>query len=344
MEMVDGVVPQRNRPRTPVFVYATAGLRLLGPEVAAAVMEATAAVLINDVPYLGKPDWVSIMDGQIEGVYAWVTANYLLGNVDGSKREPAYPNTTVGILDLGGGSLQVTFQAEGSGSFEDDDKAFRPLSVTKVGAKLTVYSRSFLGFGLKNFVQRLHHQVAEKDQILSNPCMNFGLQTKMTLGLADQMENVTTQGSGDFDRCVAHAMDIIEDSMSECESEKGSCALGRFQPPANGVFLAFAYFNDRVRGIGLSEDTTMDELAGKGREICALPEDQLMDKYRDVPNGRATEVCADLAYIYSLLTRGLNLNPDRVQLRFLQHIDGATLGWGIGALLDHMSDPELGSS
>mmetsp|Transcript_179 Transcript_179/g.313 ORF Transcript_179/g.313 Transcript_179/m.313 type:complete len:95 (+) Transcript_179:186-470(+) len=61
-------------------------------------------------------------------------------------------------------------------------------------------------------------------------------------------------------------------------------------------------------------------------------------------DGRATEVCADLAYIYSLLTRGLNLNPDRVQLRFLQHIDGATLGWGIGALLDHMSDPELGSS
>lgn len=50
---------------------------------------------------------VEIMDGKEEGVYAWITVNYLLnriGNSEGESRE------TAAVMDLGGGSTQIVFE------------------------------------------------------------------------------------------------------------------------------------------------------------------------------------------------------------------------------------------
>ena len=41
---------------------------------------------------------VGVMDGRNEGVYAWLTANYLLGTLEGG---------TYAVLDLGGASTQI---------------------------------------------------------------------------------------------------------------------------------------------------------------------------------------------------------------------------------------------
>ena len=48
------------------------------------------------------PSGVAIMSGLDEGVWSWVTVNFLLRLV----RSPAH---SYGILDLGGGSVQITF-------------------------------------------------------------------------------------------------------------------------------------------------------------------------------------------------------------------------------------------
>jgi hypothetical protein len=56
------------------------------------------------------------MDGADEGVYGWVAVNYLTGKLrlPGSQRrsgETALPDqATLGVLDLGGSSLEVTYQ------------------------------------------------------------------------------------------------------------------------------------------------------------------------------------------------------------------------------------------
>lgn len=43
------------------------------------------------------------MDGAHEGAFAWLTLNYLLGNLDKG------PADTVAAIDLGGGSVQEAF-------------------------------------------------------------------------------------------------------------------------------------------------------------------------------------------------------------------------------------------
>ncbi|KAG6874866.1 hypothetical protein C0993_011868, partial [Termitomyces sp. T159_Od127] len=50
---------------------------------------------------------VEILDGSDEGVYAWVTANYLFGALE---REREGERETYAVLDLGGASTQIAFE------------------------------------------------------------------------------------------------------------------------------------------------------------------------------------------------------------------------------------------
>ena len=59
----------------------------------------------NPSPTPTRCEWATLLSGTDEGVYGWVTVNYLL--------DALYPSTApvppVGIIDLGGGSVQVVF-------------------------------------------------------------------------------------------------------------------------------------------------------------------------------------------------------------------------------------------
>ncbi|CAJ0882674.1 12551_t:CDS:2, partial [Entrophospora sp. SA101] len=87
---------------TPVAVKATAGLRLLGTEKSSRILEAVRNHLGNKYPFqIIENDGVVIMDG----VYAWITVNYLLNKIGLKKKSP-----TAAIFDLGGGSTQIVFE------------------------------------------------------------------------------------------------------------------------------------------------------------------------------------------------------------------------------------------
>jgi len=73
-----------------------------------------------------------------EGVFGWAAANYAAGTLD--KHDPAQ---TVGVLELGGASSQVTFAPT---SAEDIPKDLEQ-RVTLGGTQFTLYTHSFLGLG-----------------------------------------------------------------------------------------------------------------------------------------------------------------------------------------------------
>jgi len=73
-------IPKELQACTPLAVKATAGLRLLGEAESKAILDAVERRIHSNYPFpLPESDGVTIMDGKDEGVYAWITTNYLLG-------------------------------------------------------------------------------------------------------------------------------------------------------------------------------------------------------------------------------------------------------------------------
>lgn len=102
LEVAKDSIPRSHWKRTPVVLKATAGLRLLPAQKAQALLFEVKEIFKKS-PFLVPDDSVSIMDGSYEGILAWITVNFLTGQLHGHSHE------TVGTLDLGGASTQITF-------------------------------------------------------------------------------------------------------------------------------------------------------------------------------------------------------------------------------------------
>ena len=131
-------IPADQMSSTPTFLMATAGLRLVGEEAKDAILQSVCGELSNS-GVLFRCEWATLLDGRDEGLFGWVTVNYLL--------ETLYPPATsepAGIIDLGGGSVQIVFETPEHGK--------APTGYTQAldfgGRKHGVYVKSHLGFGL----------------------------------------------------------------------------------------------------------------------------------------------------------------------------------------------------
>jgi guanosine-diphosphatase len=214
------VVPPALHKCTPVAVKATAGLRLLAGSQSADILEAVEKRLREEYPFqVAEKDAVTIMDGKDEGVYAWITANYLLDTIragstaGGGGKSPS----TYAVLDLGGASTQIvfepTFSKPDSALVEGDHK------YDLVFGKKThvLYQHSYLGYGLMRARNDVHQLVdfmttirlkdAEKPTtVIGNPCLARG--TSRTVEVEDERTNVkrniTMDGEeiGSFEACT----------------------------------------------------------------------------------------------------------------------------------------------
>lgn len=70
-------VPKSEHSCTPIAVKATAGLRLLGTQQSDDILKAVESWLRKEWPFYVVDNGVVIMDGKDEGVYAWITINYV---------------------------------------------------------------------------------------------------------------------------------------------------------------------------------------------------------------------------------------------------------------------------
>ncbi len=77
-------IPEQHQSTTPLFLLATAGMRLLSPEKQVAILSSACAYARQRTPFL-LPDCdahFQVIDGTTEGLYGWIAINYLLGSFD----------------------------------------------------------------------------------------------------------------------------------------------------------------------------------------------------------------------------------------------------------------------
>lgn len=217
MEEAVRVVPESLRKCSNVEVKATAGLRLLGTKESEAILDEVRNRLETDWPFkVAGEHGVEIMDGKDEGVYAWITANYLLGKIGLG----ATSDDTLAVMDLGGASTQIvfepTFPGDSPSELAEGDHKYH----LKFGGRdFTLYQHSYLGYGLMRARRSVHNLVAftwsftqpsakeweelSEEVQVPNPCLASGTSKQVTLDPPGRSAvNVTMHGAvGGFEAC-----------------------------------------------------------------------------------------------------------------------------------------------
>ncbi|GAA93896.1 uncharacterized protein L969DRAFT_70134 [Mixia osmundae IAM 14324] len=372
LEVALKTIPESERKCTPIAVKATAGLRLLGTSESQAILTEVERWLRKSYPFHVVDDGVVIMDGRDEGVYAWITINYLLGLVGPAAKA----TSTAAVMDLGGASTQIVFEPH-----MRSDKKLSPgdhvYDLKFSSEDHVLYQHSHLGYGLMQARRSVHNliaftyvwQSAPKGKSLAwedlnqsieipNPCLVRQGKKMVTLDPPGRPKvNVTFVGTGaGFDAC-RRVVDVTMAKDALCEVEP--CAFGGVYQPklmetfGQGPIYALSYFYDRIVPLGLGADSvpfTMKQLRELTADVCAGPEGSSDGKHGWARFRRSKEAmaeledrpeyCLDLTFMYSLLGFGYELAEDR-ELQVGKKINDVELGWALGASISLITDTDL---
>ncbi|XP_067417567.1 ectonucleoside triphosphate diphosphohydrolase 2 isoform X1 [Emydura macquarii macquarii] len=276
-------IPKERHPLTPLYLGATAGMRLLNltnPRASDSVLSAVTATL-KSYPFDFRG--AKILSGEDEGVFGWVTANYLLENFIkygwiGQWFRPKKP--TLGAMDLGGASTQITFETQAQIESPQNEVTLR-----LYGQTYKVYTHSFLCYGRDQVLRRTLSRIMKADGYkasVSNPCWPKGYQMNLKLkdvydspctaddrpASYDPQGTIDMAGSGDAAQCRRHVNTLFNFtgcSFSRCSFD------GVFQPGLSGNFIAFSaffYTVDFIRTVMKRSVVLPDDLNAAAEAIC----------------------------------------------------------------------------
>ncbi|PNS19289.1 hypothetical protein CAC42_2466 [Sphaceloma murrayae] len=359
-------VPKSIQGCTPIAVKATAGLRKLGPEKSEAILKAVRTRLETAYPFPvldADKGGVEVMDGKDEGVYAWITTNYLLGKIGGPDKTP-----TAAVFDLGGGSTQIVFEptfpeAKAGGMPEQLAEGDHKYKLSFGGRDFTLYQHSYLGYGLMAARENLHRVVVDAlhekhgentgwtKKPVMNPCIVPGMSTNVKVPLTKDHplgDSITLNMTGPSTASGTQCRALAEKTLrKEKECKLSPCAFdGVHQPSLGKVFsreeiFLFSYFYDRTKPLGMPENFQISELKELANRVCTGGEGGSWEVFQGIEGameelqGRP-ETCLDLNFMLALLHTGYEMPIDR-EVRIAKKIKGNELGWCLGASLPLLS-------
>ncbi|CAI7647780.1 unnamed protein product [Penicillium pancosmium] len=366
MEVAMSNVPAEYKSCTPVAVKATAGLRLLGAEMSKNILEAVRTRLETVYPFpvvSREKGGVEIMDGSDEGVYAWITTNYLLGKIGGPDENP-----TAAVFDLGGGSTQIVFQptfekSKAGGMPEHLAEGDHKYELKFGGHEFDLYQHSHLGYGLMSARNSINLLVLDamlaknpKDLSwlktpISNPCIQPNMEKEVEIKLpADHALGkaaVTVIMAGPKETTAAPQCRALTEKIlkKEADCTLAPCSFnGVHQPSLEKTFARedvyiFSYFFDRTDPLGMPSSFTLNELHQLTANVCGGEEhwsvfagvENALTELRDRPDW-----CMDLNFMLSLLHTGYEMPLSR-EVKIAKKIKGNELGWCLGASLPLLS-------
>lgn len=182
------VVPPKRWASTPVFLLGTAGLRKLTEADRDRVLGQARQVL-GKSGFRFEAPWARVLGGSDEGVFAWVALNAAAGTL-GTDR-------TLGALDLGGSSLQVTFSLDDGlgGVAAGSSSAPSPVNISLMGTQSTLYTHSHYHFGLDDAFERSVTILIEEQ--LAGVGQRKGSRGTKTSGGSGKSKDGGVSGSGE---------------------------------------------------------------------------------------------------------------------------------------------------
>ncbi|KAK7907240.1 hypothetical protein WMY93_015852 [Mugilogobius chulae] len=321
LKVAKRTVPRVEWKRTAVILRATAGLRLLPKQKAQALLEQVQHVF-DESPFLVPDDSVSIMDGTNEGILAWITLNFLTGHLSPQSHK------TVGILDLGGGSTQITFLPKLKKTIETVPSPDYIARFDMFNSSFELYTYSYLGNGL--MAARLAVLGAQGAQgldwqIFKSSCLPKKFRDEWSFGGQTYQVSGDPDGSSGFKSCYQEVLKAVKGNIHQPHELQDS-----------STFYAFSYYFDRAVDAGLIDGDQggrleVRDFKKRAKEIC--------NKMSSSPPS-GPFLCLDLTYITALLKDGFGFK-ETTALQLTKKVKNVEASWALGAALDHFHKLKL---
>jgi apyrase len=149
-----------------IYLKATAGFRAIEESHAKTILEEVRKLISKEgfATAARENKGVEIIGGTDEGIYGFITLNYILRTLIGQKNNKRGLDDLYGSLDLGGASTQISFPTLNKGP---NVKSF------KLGKDIyNIYTHSFFGFGV---------DIARK-KLASSDCYPKGYKDETVIG------------------------------------------------------------------------------------------------------------------------------------------------------------------
>ncbi|KAL7547024.1 hypothetical protein ACHAWF_010350, partial [Thalassiosira exigua] len=302
----------------PIFLGATAGMRLLDAASQAKVMGRIRS-LLHGSGFLFNDNWARMISGEEEGVYGWLVANYLKSNGNFPEESATY-----GALDLGGGSTQISLVSTYSADHF-------PLHIGDLN--YPIFTHSFLQCGADQ--ARMRH---DKDVVLPakvSPCYPTGYTDPVT----------DISGSSNWKECFENVAKLF-DGNSNLRGGKKNPFDAVTPPIGDGqkfIAMSVFVFTWDFLGLKIGADTgDLDALKQRAGRICNLSHAEQTQNYDEnmisrPPFERKTNKphaqCFNAAYSYHMLSNGYGLPVSQTPIEIYYEFDGARVQWPLGLML-----------
>ncbi|XP_042315792.1 ectonucleoside triphosphate diphosphohydrolase 1 [Sceloporus undulatus] len=346
MDEAKEIVPQTKHNETPVYLGATAGMRLLSMEDAGTAKDVLSGVEATLRSYPFRFQGARILSGEEEGAYGWITLNYLLGNFKESIWPSFLPRIfsrtgTTGALDLGGASTQITFVPDQ----KKNESSEYMVNFYLYGKTYTVYTHSFLCYGKDQALRlkMLNDVLHSSTSTVQDPCFQQGYER--TVNIVDLRTNPCTasnfkaplystlhiEGTGNYEMCLTSIKNIF--SIVGCPYS--SCSFnGTFLPQVSGEFGAFSAFYYVMNFLNVTEES-MDKVAEALKTFCSKSWVKVKADFPKIKEKYLSEYCFAGTYIISLLNQRYNFTKEKwTHIRFLGKIGESDAGWTLGYMLN----------
>ena len=300
-------IPSLHIPNTRIFVYATAGVRLLSEADRDFVINQTYEYLATHSPFKLKRKYVRCITGVEEGIYGWLSVNHLKGTLKTRK--------TIGALDMGGASSQIAVQMKKSTNSKHEH--FVNLGFKTI--KIFVYS--YLGYGANEALKTVSKHLIQLNET-SHPCYPIGCH--------NTYKNTSFIGTGDFDKCS----ELISEFLLEKPDFRN--IIVPHETDDYVAMAAYYYLNSFLR---LPSNSLLSQLKQASIDFCSKNYSLTLEEYPDNPY--VINYCWYAVYQWNTFVNGFKFEDGKTTIIKADDIDGVDLSWTIGATLKEASEIEF---
>lgn len=327
LKYAEKIVPESQHHRTPVFLHATGGMRILDDSTQEDILANTCSYIKSKTDFF-IPDCathINVISGDVEGIFGWLSINYLAGGIQNPEaHDHGKGHSTYGLLEMGGASTQVAFVPNAT-EITEHSKDLYGVSLASLNGtgsrEYSVSSTTFLGLGVNEIQREIIKSLGSSKE---NPCDPAGLEVsynkdgRRIISKKDKEDDTDSEDEDDEEENKVYTKTVGTGKYDECQALLKP--LVKDVKPTIGADFDF----DIHHFIGVSEywDTAHDgfqmggkfdygRLETKVKEFCETPWDSIQKKgkndFKSLNQEELESLCLRASWILNMVDNGLGV-------------------------------------